>query len=75
MIQCIGIPRAPEPMHAGDGLHFFDIPPKVSIDEAIELSKMYSTEKSSGFINGILDAVLDDLKKNQQLVKVGRGRK
>ncbi len=56
-------------------LHFFDIPPKVSIDEAIELSKMYSTEKSSGFINGILDAVLDDLKQTQQLVKVGRGRK
>ncbi|MBN2000064.1 transcription antitermination factor NusB [candidate division KSB1 bacterium] len=56
-------------------LHFFDIPPKVSIDEAIELSKMYSTEKSSSFINGILDAVLDDLKKSQQLVKVGRGRK
>jgi transcription antitermination protein NusB len=56
-------------------LFFFDIPPKVSIDEAIELSKLYSTEKSSSFINGILDSVLEDLKLNQQIVKTGRGRK
>jgi transcription antitermination protein NusB len=56
-------------------LHFWDIPPKVSIDEAIELSKSYSTEQSSRFVNGILDAVLLDLKEHQQLVKVGRGLK
>ena len=56
-------------------LFFFDIPPKVSIDEAIELSKLYSTEKSSSFINGILDSVLEDLKTNRQIVKTGRGRK
>ena len=35
-----------------------DIPPKVVINEAIELAKKYSTEKSSGFVNGVLDAVL-----------------
>ena len=34
-----------------------DIPPKVSISEMVEISKVYSTEESSGFINGILDAV------------------
>lgn len=34
-----------------------DIPPKVSINEAIELGKKFSTEKSSIFINGILDKV------------------
>jgi len=34
-----------------------DIPPKVSIDEAVELAKEYSDEKSSGFVNGILDAL------------------
>ena len=35
-----------------------DIPPKVVINEAIELGKKFSSEKSSGFINGVLDAVL-----------------
>ncbi len=54
-------------------LYFWDIPPKVTIDEAIELSKEYSTEQSGSFINGILDAVLSDLKAGGQLVKVGRG--
>lgn len=34
-----------------------DVPPKVSINEAIELAKKYSTEKSSSFINGILDRI------------------
>jgi N utilization substance protein B len=43
-----------------------DVPPKVSIDEAIELSKRYSTEKSSGFINGILDAILAGLEKKTE---------
>lgn len=33
-----------------------DVPPKVSINEAVELSKQYSDEKSRGFVNGILDA-------------------
>lgn len=54
-------------------LSFEDIPPKVSIDEAIEISKKYSTEKSGKFINGILDSVLYDLKKQERLVKSGRG--
>jgi transcription antitermination protein NusB len=54
-------------------LYFFDIPPKVSIDEAIELTKLYSTEKSSKFVNGILDAVLLQLRESNQLVKTGRG--
>jgi N utilization substance protein B len=35
-----------------------DIPPKVVINEAIELAKKYSTEKSPGFVNGVLDAIL-----------------
>jgi N utilization substance protein B len=35
-----------------------DTPPKVVIDEAIELAKLYSTENSPSFINGVLDAVL-----------------
>jgi transcription antitermination factor NusB len=35
-----------------------DIPPKVAINEAIELAKKYSTDKSPAFVNGVLDAVL-----------------
>lgn len=38
-----------------------DIPPKVVINEAIEMGKKFSSEKSSGFINGVLDAVLKKL--------------
>jgi transcription antitermination factor NusB len=37
-----------------------DIPPKVSINEAIELGKRYSTERSGAFINGILDHIKND---------------
>lgn len=37
-----------------------DVPPKVVIDEAIELAKTFSTEHSPAFINGVLDAVLKE---------------
>jgi N utilization substance protein B len=43
-----------------------DTPPKVVIDEAIELAKTYSTENSPSFVNGVLDAVL---KEHQSLTK------
>jgi len=39
-----------------------DIPPKVVINEAIELAKKFSTDKSPSFVNGVLDAVLKKLK-------------
>ncbi|MBN1349137.1 transcription antitermination factor NusB [candidate division KSB1 bacterium] len=54
-------------------LQFEDIPPKVSIDEAIEISKKFSTDKSGKFINGILDSILNDLKNAGRIVKSGRG--
>lgn len=54
-------------------IHFEDIPPKVSINEAIEISKTYSTAGSAKFINGVLDAILSDLKKSGELKKTGRG--
>lgn len=54
-------------------LHFEDIPPKVTINEAIEVVKKYSTERSGQFVNGVLDAILDDLKKEGSLKKKGRG--
>lgn len=44
-----------------------DIPPKVTINEAIEIAKRYGTKDSSSFINGILDQVMNDLKNWQQL--------
>ena len=34
-----------------------DVPPKVSISEAIEIAKQYSTEESSSFVNGVLDNI------------------
>jgi len=54
-------------------LYFEDIPPKVSINEAIEIARTFSTEKSDKFVNGVLDSVLDDLRKNDRLKKSGRG--
>jgi len=54
-------------------LTFEDIPPKVSINEAIEVAKRFSTPKSGKFINGILDAVLLELQHEGRLKKSGRG--
>ena len=54
-------------------LYFPDIPPKVSINESIEIAKEYSTERSGKFINGILDAILTELKESGKLNKSGRG--
>lgn len=54
-------------------LYFPSIPTKVTMNEYIELSKYYSTEKSRNFINGILDKTLKDLKKEDKIKKTGRG--
>ena len=43
-----------------------DIPPKVSISEMVEIAKIYSTDESPIFINGILDAVYKDYKKRNK---------
>ena len=43
-------------------LHCQDIPPKVAINEAIELGKRYSTSNSGAFINGILDKIMNRAK-------------
>ncbi len=44
-----------------------DIPPKVSIDEAVELGKKFGTEESGAFINGILDNIYNQLKRDGAL--------
>lgn len=45
--------------------YFSDIPPKVTINEAIELGKKYSTEKSNVFINGILNKLKEILRRDE----------
>lgn len=61
-------------------LYFREIPPKVTMNEAIELAKLFSTERSGQFVNGVLDAVLNDIKNvgpeqlgDGAVVKTGRG--
>jgi N utilization substance protein B len=52
---------------------FKNIPKKVTLNEYIEISKFYSTPKSHGFINGILDNAIDRLEKDGKMGKMGRG--
>lgn len=52
---------------------FQDIPPKVSINEAIDVAKKFSTSKSGKFVNGILDSIVLTLMKEGKLKKSGRG--
>jgi N utilization substance protein B len=54
---------------------FKSIPTNVTLNEYIEISKFYSTPKSNGFINGILDKAITRLEKDGFIVKIGRGLK
>ena len=67
------VDRALLRMATAEFLAFEEIPPKVSIDEAIEVAKAYSTPDSGPFINGVLDAVLMDLHQQGRLEKSERG--
>ena len=67
------VDRALLRMATAEFLSFEEIPPKVTIDEAIEIAKTYSTDDSGPFINGVLDAVLMDLHEQDRLEKSGRG--
>lgn len=49
------------------------IPVKVTINEYLDIAKVYSTEKSSNFINGIIDKIHMDIKNKGELNKSGRG--
>jgi N utilization substance protein B len=60
-------------MAIAEARSFETIPLKVTLNEYIELSKYYSTPKSSAFINGILDQLFTKLKAQGAIVKVGRG--
>jgi N utilization substance protein B len=50
-----------------------NVPIKVSMNEYIDITKEYSTPQSGGFINGILDKIVLDLKKDNKIQKTGRG--
>ncbi|MCT4636519.1 MAG: transcription antitermination protein NusB [Bacteroidales bacterium] len=52
---------------------FTSIPIKVTLNEYIEIAKYYSTPKSGNFVNGILDRIFTDLRKEKVIVKAGRG--
>ena len=54
-------------------MEFPSIPIKVTLNEYIELAKYYSTNKSSTFINGVLDRITKDFREEGKIIKAGRG--
>ena len=53
-------------MSISEMLFIDEIPPKVSITEGVEIAKVFSTDDSSSFVNGILDAVYNKIYKNKK---------
>lgn len=60
-------------MAISEFLKFPSIPTSVTINEYIEIAKDYSSEKSSFFINGVIDKILKDFAASKRLNKIGRG--
>lgn len=60
-------------MGIAEFLYFPSIPVRASINEYLEISKEYSTPKSSIFINGILDKLVKEFEISKKLNKIGRG--
>lgn len=56
-----------------EALEITSVPTKVSFNEYIEISKSYSTDKSSTFINGVLDKIIQHLRTENKIHKTGRG--
>lgn len=54
-------------------IEFDSIPVKVTLNEFLEITKFYSTERSNSFINGVLDKIMQELKKENKITKTGRG--
>lgn len=54
-------------------IEFPGIPTKVTLNEYLDISKFYSTEKSNNFINGVLDKIMAHLKQKEMIRKTGRG--
>lgn len=60
-------------MAVAEMLHFEDIPPKVTINEAVDIARAFGSDKSGAFVNGVLDAILSDLRESGRMKKSGRG--
>ena len=60
-------------MALAEMMYFTSIPVKVTINEYIEISKLYSTKKSKQFINGVLDVLSEEMKAEGLVKKSGRG--
>ncbi|RMA58031.1 transcription antitermination factor NusB [Ulvibacter antarcticus] len=60
-------------MGIAEFLYFPSIPVRATINEYLEISKEYSTPKSSLFINGILDKLVKEFETSKKLNKIGRG--
>lgn len=60
-------------MALAEVVSFENIPVKVTINEYLDISKVYSTPKSKVFINGIIDKLVTDLKNENKVQKKGRG--
>ena len=56
-------------------IHLPNVPIKVSLNEYIDISKEYSTPNSKTFVNGVLDKIIAELKKDNRINKTGRGLK
>lgn len=56
-------------------LHLPNIPVKASLNEYIDISKEYSTPNSKTFVNGVLDKIITELKRDNRIHKTGRGLK
>ena len=60
-------------MALAEFMHVNNVPVKVSLNEYIDISKEYSTPNSKTFINGVLDKIIADLKRENKIQKTGRG--
>ena len=60
-------------MALAEMMNVSNVPVKVSLNEYIDISKEYSTPNSKTFINGILDKLIADLKRDGKIEKTGRG--
>ncbi|MBE0666185.1 MAG: transcription antitermination factor NusB, partial [Bacteroidales bacterium] len=54
-------------------VEFPEVPVKVTLNEYIEIAKDYCTDKSSNFVNGILDKIVQEMRVNNSFTKSGRG--
>ena len=57
-------------MALSEMIYNHDVPMKVSISEGVEIAKTFSTDDSSGFVNGILDSVYNDLVNGKIRMKI-----